>query len=87
MLSKAKGQILRVAASLSLLFSVGEDEHTIPVPIVTHISEDVIKAAINFVDVCCQHTAFMAGRGVISEEISTLAAGIILTYHLPIHTI
>lgn len=70
MLSKAKGQILRVSASLSLLFSIGNDEPTIHEPAVTHISEDVLKAAINFVDVCCQHTAFMAGRGVISEEIS-----------------
>lgn len=82
MLSKAKGQILRVAASLSLLFSVQEeDEHSIPDPTVTHISEDVIKAAINFVDVCCQHTSFMAGRGVITEEISTLIAGMFFPYH------
>ena len=47
----------------------------IPLLPIYHISEDVIKAAINFVDVCCQHTSFMAGRGVITEEISTLIAG------------
>ena len=78
MLSKAKGQILRVSASLSLLFSIGNDEDTIHEPAVTHISEDVLRADINFVDVCCEHTAFMAGRGAISEEISGLVDGIII---------
>ena len=75
MLSKAKGQILRVSASLSLLFSMRIDEPTIHKPAVTHVSEDILKAAINFVDVCCQHTAFIAGRGTISEEISGLVDG------------
>ena len=77
MLSKAKGQILRVSASLSLLFSIGNDEPTIHEPAVTHVSEDVLTAAINFVDVCCQHTAFIAGRGTISQEISGLVDGTI----------
>lgn len=31
-----------------------------------------LKAAINFVTLCCQQTAFIAGRGEIQEEIQDL---------------
>ena len=33
------------------------------------VAEKALKAAINFVEVCCQHTAFIAGRGNISDEL------------------
>lgn len=33
------------------------------------ICGQAVTAAINFVDYCCQQTAFMAGRGDIDEEI------------------
>lgn len=46
-LSKAKGQTLRVAVCLHVLFNI-ESSNRIPV----EISEDTLKAAINFTDVC-----------------------------------
>ena len=62
MLSKSKGQTLRVAASLHVLFQLGI------------ISEEAVSAAINFVQLCCQQTAYMAGRGDIMEEVQTIKA-------------
>ena len=44
MLSKAKGQILHVAASLHVLFNINTP-HTIP----QTISDNAIKAAVNFI--------------------------------------
>ena len=38
------------------------------------ISEDAFAAAINFVQLCCQQTAFMAGRGSIQEKIEIVNA-------------
>jgi len=69
MLSKSLGQILRVAVSMHVLFSVEEEE------ICTTVSEKAIKAAINFVEVCCQQTAYLTGRGEIDEELQLLQAG------------
>lgn len=69
MLSKAKGQVLHVAALMHLLFQ-GSDGVIGPC-----ISEASINAAIDFVEVCCQHAAFIAGRGTIDEEIKQLTSG------------
>ena len=81
MLGKAKGQILRIAACLQMFFgdtlvdhedgySEGDDEATvITAPLPTTITEDALKAAINFVEVCCQHTAYVTGRQTIEKEI------------------
>ena len=69
MLSKSKGQVLRVAACLHALFHLGREEGISSV-----ISEEALTAAINFVGVCCQQTAFMAGRGKIGEEIQIMKA-------------
>lgn len=74
MLSKSKGQVLRVAASLQVLFGLPSDncgDQTPPdqSPEVTHISEDSIIAAINFIEVCCEQTAYIAGRSSIAEEL------------------
>lgn len=38
------------------------------------ISEKAVSAAINFVQLCCQLTAYMAGRGDITEEVQTIKA-------------
>ena len=71
MLSKAKGQILRVAACLNLLFCDYEENESIKVaefiPLV--ITEEAILAAQNFVTVACQHGIFLAGRGKIEAEL------------------
>ena len=102
MLSKSKGQILRISAAFHVLFHVkkgsittdndnltdkdnddehedkkddehedkddndnndNEDKHVeTNSSISTEISEEAVAAAINFVQLCCQQTAFMAGR-------------------------
>ena len=50
MLSKAKGQVLCVTASLHVLFNI-DTSLTIP----QEISDAAIKAAVNLVEVCIQH--------------------------------
>ena len=71
MLSKAKGQILRVAASLHVLFNINT-----PLTIPQEISDAAIKATVDLVDVCIQHAAFLAGRGDVDETIRGLVEGI-----------
>ena len=70
MLSKSKGQILCVAAALHVLF---HRDTTLNVP--DNVSEDAVRAAANFVDLCLQHAAYLAGRGDISEAIQALKPG------------
>ena len=67
MLSKSKGQILRVAAVLQVLFHV-DNPHNIP----AKVGEDVMKAAISFVDLCIQHTAYVTGIGRIQDEVDSV---------------
>ena len=43
-------------------------------PLSTEISESAVADAINFVQLCCQQTAFMAGRDYIQEEIQIVNA-------------
>ena len=69
MLSKEKGQILRVAASLHVLFNINT-----PHTILQEIGDDAVKAAVDLVDVCIQHAAFLAGRDV-EETIQGLVEG------------
>ena len=70
MLSKSKGQILRVAAALHVLF-----HRDAPLNVPDNVSEDAVRAAANFVDLCLQHAAYLAGRGDISEAIQALKPG------------
>ena len=58
---------MRVAATLHVLFNM-DTPQTIP----EEISQDAIESAKNFVEVCNQHVAHLAGRGVISEAIEGL---------------
>ena len=76
MLSKAKGQVLRVAAALHVLFSdtVGEDGKIIVSEVVQTIKAEAIVAAKNFVDISCQHAAYIAGRGDIEDEIENISS-------------
>jgi hypothetical protein len=69
MLSKSKGQILRVAAVLHVLFHI-QDCDQIPLA----ISEGALKAAEDFVSVCLQHGAYMAGRGLFEDAIKQAEA-------------
>ena len=76
MLSKAKWQVLRVAAVLHVLFSdgVGEDGKIIVLDVEKIIQTKAIIVAKNFVDICCQHAAYVAGRGDIEDEIESLSS-------------
>jgi hypothetical protein len=47
---------------MHVLFSEGQE-------VSMEISKEAILAAICFVQLCCQQTAFMAGRGDITQEI------------------
>ena len=67
MLSKSRGQILRVSAVLHVLFHMDT-----PQSIPESISEEALKAAQDFVEVCNQHTAYLAGRGLIEDAIEAV---------------
>ena len=69
MLSKSKGQILHVAATLYNLFHLNKMDC-----LTGEIDDAVITSAINVVEICCQQTAFIAGRGDIKEEIDIIQA-------------
>ena len=75
MLSKSKGQVLRVAATLHVLFydaTCIDDQEDITV---SSVPSKAILAAENFVDTCCQHAAFIAGRSKMADEITRLTSG------------
>ena len=62
------GQTLR--ASMHILFRVGSDE-----PLSFTITSDALQAAIDFVEVCIQQTAYIGGRGKIDDDISLICSG------------
>ena len=70
MLSKSKGQIVRVAATLHVLFNIEA-----PMDIPSVISVAAVNAAKNLVDICIQHAAFLAGRGEVDAEIQEMTKG------------
>jgi len=99
MLSKSKGQILRVAVAMEVLFSmfekVGEqtdhpnsyttddtnevsvsEQAVHPSNNGNKISDAAISAAINFVELCVQQAAYMAGRGDIKKDIELIKSSI-----------
>ena len=64
LLSKSRGQVLRLATVLHMLFSINSAEQPLP----DEISEAAIKAAVNVVRTASQQTAYIAGRGLLREE-------------------
>ena len=44
-------------------------------PLPDEVSKAAIEAAIDFVEVCCQHTAYITGRGDINQELEHLESG------------
>ena len=70
MLSKSLGQILRVSAAMHVLFHLDSAES-----LSSTITEAAIEAAIDFVELCCQHMAYITGRGKIDEEVTLMEAG------------
>ena len=69
-LSKSLGQIIRVSAAMHVLFHM---DNELPLP--DEVSKAAIEAAIDFVEVCCQHTAYITGRGDINQELEHLESG------------
>ena len=70
MLSKSKGQLLRVAVALHVLFN-RENPMNIP----RTVSDEAVKAAECLIDLCVQHAAYLAGRGDVQETISAIQPG------------
>ena len=70
MLSKAKGQILRIAATMHILFHLEKEEE-----VSEGIIEDAVLAAINYIQTCIQHTAYITGRSTVVEEVEIAEAG------------
>ena len=64
-LSKQKGQALRVAAIMNAMFSL-DCNYTLE----TTLSEDAVKAAINFVQVCGDHASLLSGRRRLAEIVA-----------------
>ena len=67
MLSKSRGQILCVAATMHVLFHL-DTSLTIP----PTISEAALKAARSFVELCNEHATCLGGRGDIGEAIESI---------------
>ena len=55
---------MRVSATMHVLFHLSNDD-----PLPSTITDEAIAAAIDFVDVCCQHTAFISGGGRLHENL------------------
>ena len=70
LLSKAKGQLLRVATCLHALFN-----QETPDKIEDKISIDALSAAVDFVDECCDHASLITGRCCISDEVKNSSKG------------
>ena len=69
MISKSLGHILRVSGVMHVLFSLEDDS------VDDTVSVEAINAAIHSVEVCCQQTAYIAGRGELEKELSLLMEG------------
>ena len=55
MLSKSRGQVLRVAAVIHMMFSIDNANYEVE----EVVTEKSVKAAINLVQTACQQTAFI----------------------------
>jgi len=69
-LSKAKGQLLRIATCLHVLFKINTPDN-----IDQTIDEQAIKAAIDFIEVCCDHAFMITGRHNILHRVGASKNG------------
>ena len=84
MLSKSKGQILRVAAVMHTLFQLKplHDDEAITYIIDNEISLEALEAAIDFIQTSVQHAAYIAGRSTMAKEVEIAEAGAYISlYH------
>ena len=76
MLSKSKGQLLRVTGCLHCLFPVDDVNLTGESPdefqIQSVVTDAAMRAAINFVNTCMNHTLYLCGRDKIGEEVDAV---------------
>ena len=79
MFSKSRGQVLRLATVLHMLFSIDKSEESLSV----EVSEAALKAAVDLIKLACQQTAYMAGRESLSEEMERFRTGK-LNFHAPL---
>jgi hypothetical protein len=77
MLSKSRGQVLRIATILHVLFSIDDEDDVTYDP---EVSEVAVKAAVNFVQTACQQTAFIVGKGLIQEEVQAYKTGVLCKF-------
>ena len=71
LLSKSRGQLLRIATVLHMLFSIDNSEQ----PLADEVSEAAVKAAVNFIRTANQQTAYIAGRETLQEEFDKFKTG------------
>ena len=74
-LSKSQGLVLRVATVLHLLFHLEGGGTSVP----QVVSDQAVSAAIDFIKLTCQQTAYIVGRGSIEGEVQKFH---ILSIHL-----
>ena len=70
-LNKSRGHVLRIATVLHLLFHLDDPHHRLDVV----VSEETVRATVKFIQVTSQHTTFIKGRGLLSEEHEEFKAG------------
>ena len=73
-LSKQKGQALRVAAVMNALFSL-DNKYKLK----ALIDEDAVKAAIDFVQVCGDHASLLSGRRRLVEVVAAMNTSKVLS--------
>ena len=71
MLSKSRGQVLKLATVLHMLFAIDDPEEDLS----QQLSENAVRAAINFVKLACQQTAYIAGKGELKDELEKFKTG------------
>ena len=82
MLSKSLGQTVRISVAMHILFHNDNDGNELS----SKVIQAAIEAVINFVEVCCQHTAYIAGHSDINELLKLFETGIVklLAIHVKI---
>ena len=75
MLSKGKGQCLRIAAAMHVLFQITGDAPAEDVNVEDEVSDQALRAAIDFVQTSIQHAAYIAGRSTIAKEVELAECG------------
>ena len=75
-MSKSRGQVLRLTAVMHMLFNIDNYEQ----PLEDEVGESAVKAAVNFIQLACQQTAYIAGKETLQEEMDRFKAGTIRCY-------